>query len=296
MMVSVIIPAMNRVEELRRAVDSVLAQTFGDFEILVVDDGSAVPLEEQFGARSDGRLRFVRQANTGPSGARNTGAREARGELLAFLDSDDTWEPEKLARQCARFAERPELVLVGTGARFVDDDGVVPDQTRVSAAATPRVWTLLQMTTPSVMIRRDVFLDGGGFVPELFFMEDKELFLRVGLSRPFESIPEPLTVVHDHARRTTRGALRELSWIERYDRDVRTFARRVAPAMRPGDFRHLARKVSILQTDIAEMFAAHGQGRRALASQSLATLLAPLTPSGYGRWAKLALAALRPRQ
>jgi len=97
MRTSVVIPARDRVEELERAIASVLAQTDGDFELVIVDDGSTTPLERVVGCR-DSRLRFVRQDNAGPARARNTGMLAARGTFVAFLDSDDTWEPTKLAR------------------------------------------------------------------------------------------------------------------------------------------------------------------------------------------------------
>src|SRR4051794_37728124 len=99
---SVVIPAKDRIEELERALDSVIAQTERDFEIIVVDDGSEAALEPRIGdAHRDPRLRFLRQPNAGPAVARNNGVAAARGELVAFLDSDDTWEPQKLERQAA---------------------------------------------------------------------------------------------------------------------------------------------------------------------------------------------------
>lgn len=292
---SVVIPAKDRVEELGRAIDSALGQTDPDLEVLVIDDGSEAPLAARLaGSRQDPRLRFERQENTGPARARNNGVRLARGTYVAFLDSDDTWAPDKLKRQVECFRARPDLALVGTGARLVHDDGSAPDEVRTVEPDTPRVWKLLRMTTPSVMFRRSVFLDEGGFSGDLFFMEDKELFLRIGLQHPFEMIPEPLTVVHLHGRQTTKRALSELGWVERYERDVHAFARRVAPLMRPTEWRHLARKVSVLETDLAALFAENGARGRALRAQALATLLSPLDLEGWRRTAALARAQLRP--
>jgi glycosyltransferase involved in cell wall biosynthesis len=288
---SVVIPAKDRIEELERALDSVIAQTDRDFEIVVIDDGSESPLEPIISARCrDPRLRFVRQDNAGPARARNTGMSAARGTYLAFLDSDDTWERTKLARQIERFTARPELALVATNTRFVDDRGRTSDEVRLVKANAARCWELLQMTTSSVMFRRSTLTQAGGFARDLFFMEDKELFLRIGLGAPFETIPEPLTVFHTHARQTTKRKLKELTWVERYERDVRTFMFRVAPHMRPSDWRHLARKASVLEADISEMYAEHGAYGPAVRAQAIATLLSPLELDGWRRLAATARA------
>ncbi|RYD30434.1 MAG: glycosyltransferase family 2 protein, partial [Verrucomicrobiaceae bacterium] len=94
-MVSVIIPTYNRIATIARAVDSVLAQTYPDIELIIADDGSSDGTCESLAGYGD-RLRIVRQANSGPSAARNLGARAARGEILSFLDSDDSWLPDKI--------------------------------------------------------------------------------------------------------------------------------------------------------------------------------------------------------
>jgi glycosyltransferase involved in cell wall biosynthesis len=285
---SVVIPAKDRVEKLERAIDTALAQTDSDLEVVVVDDGSESPLELVVGSRyQDPRLRFVRQDNTGPAGARNTGALAARGRYIAFLDSDDGWEPTKVERQVERFLARPELALVGTGVRFLFDDGTGRSEVRITEPGAPRVWELLQVKTPTVMFQRDAFVAVGGFSRDMFFLEDQDLFLRTGLRFPYEIIPEPLAIVYLHAQQTTRRAWKQLDWVGRYEHDIRTFARHVAPLMRPTEWRHLARKVSILEGDVAEMFAEHGARGRALRAQSIATLLSPLDLEGWRRLVKL---------
>jgi len=97
-LVSVIIPAYNATAFLGETLDSVLAQTYPNLEIIVVDDGSTDDTPDLLGSYGD-RIRVLRQANSGQATARNHGAREAHGELLAFLDSDDLWDPDKIARQ-----------------------------------------------------------------------------------------------------------------------------------------------------------------------------------------------------
>src|SRR3954469_12256948 len=97
--VSVVIPAYNAAQTVGAAVDSVLAQTFGDFELIVVDDGSRDDTAEVVRARKDPRVNCVRTENGGVSAARNRGLDLAAGSLVAFLDADDAWQPAKLERQ-----------------------------------------------------------------------------------------------------------------------------------------------------------------------------------------------------
>ncbi|HEU4391938.1 MAG TPA: glycosyltransferase family A protein, partial [Blastocatellia bacterium] len=106
--VTVVIPAYNAAKYLIESVDSVLAQSFRDFEVIVVDDGSTDETPEILKSyRSE--IRCIRTDNRGPSSARNLAIRESRGELIAFQDADDVWHPEKLSRQVALLEEHPEL-------------------------------------------------------------------------------------------------------------------------------------------------------------------------------------------
>jgi glycosyltransferase involved in cell wall biosynthesis len=120
--VSVIIPTHDRAQLAVRAIDSVLAQTYADLEVIVVDDGStdgsAEVIAERYG--DDDRVVYVWQAQSGVAGARNTGLARARGELLAFLDSDDVWCPEKLALQLACLERVPEAGMIWTDMHLLD--------------------------------------------------------------------------------------------------------------------------------------------------------------------------------
>jgi glycosyltransferase involved in cell wall biosynthesis len=120
-LVTVIMPAYNVAQYLREAVESVVAQTYRDWELVIVDDGST----DETGAiareclKLDGRIRLVRQENRGLAGARNTALRVGRGEFFALLDSDDVWDPEFLESQMEVFARYPETALVSGSARFL---------------------------------------------------------------------------------------------------------------------------------------------------------------------------------
>lgn len=108
--VSVIIPAYNTAKYIGETLDSVLAQTFPDYEVIVVNDGSPdTPALDSAVLKYEGRIRYIKQENRGSAGARNTGIRLAQGEFLAFLDSDDIWLPDFLAEQLNFFAENPAL-------------------------------------------------------------------------------------------------------------------------------------------------------------------------------------------
>ncbi len=117
--ISVIIPTFNRAHVLREAIDSALAQTHPPFEIIVIDDGSTDATPALLAEYGD-RIRIVSQTNQGVAAARNRGIAIARGDLLAFLDSDDAWMQRKLEMQVARFEADPELGLVHCGADFLD--------------------------------------------------------------------------------------------------------------------------------------------------------------------------------
>jgi teichuronic acid biosynthesis glycosyltransferase TuaG len=214
-LVSIIMPAYNASRHIAESVQSVLAQTYPHWELLVVDDGSTDDTAEvvhRFVA-SDARVRYFSRPNGGQAAARNTGLREARGDLVAFLDADDLWLPEKLESQLA--------VLDSTGAHLVYCDGYVfyddgsPDRADFfavvpGAADAATMLRLLyaynRIPTLSVVVRREA-LDRVGMFDEsrrIQNCEDYDLWLRMARAGcSFYGMPEKLMRYRRHAQSTT---------------------------------------------------------------------------------------------
>jgi glycosyltransferase involved in cell wall biosynthesis len=194
--VSVIIPTYNRSWCLSEAIDSVLSQTFRDMELIVVDDGSTDETPALLSRYGD-RLRCLRQANQGVSAARNNGFQAADGALIAFLDSDDLWQPDKLTRQVAFFDRQPEAQICQTEETWIRRGVRVNPRHR---HRKPSGWIFepslaLCLVSPSaVMMRRELLEEMGGFDESLPACEDYDLWLRVSLRYPIHLIDEALVV------------------------------------------------------------------------------------------------------
>lgn len=199
--VSVVIPTYNRARLLRRAIQSVLAQTFTDFEILIVDDGSTDDTPAVVEGFDDARIRYLPQPeNAGVSAARNRGLREARGAFIAFLDSDDTWYPHKLALQVPQMRDLPDDVgLLYCGVENDDGRGNCSLVTPTHRGDLYRQLLLSNVLhgTSGVMIRRAVVATAGFFDEGIPAIEDYDYWLRVARFFKFDFIAEPLIRYHD---------------------------------------------------------------------------------------------------
>jgi GT2 family glycosyltransferase len=193
--VSVIIPTYNRCEMVREAIASVLAQTFQDFELIVVDDGSDDGTCEM--VREFSSAHYVFQENRGVSAARNHGAALSRGRLLAFLDSDDFWQPRKLEMQVAFFTTHPEARICQTEELWLRNGVRVNPQRKHRKPSGDIFAPSLQLclVSPSaVMMRREVFAQSGGFDESLPACEDYDLWLRIAAREPIYLIEEWLVI------------------------------------------------------------------------------------------------------
>ncbi len=194
--VSVIIPTFNRAWILGDAVESVLAQTVNDLELIVVDDGSEDGTDRLLDVYGD-RIRVRRQENRGVSAARNAGIGMARGALLALLDSDDTWLPAKLERQVTFMDAHPDILICQTEEIWVRNGRRVNParkHRKPSGMFFERSLEMCMVSPSAVMMRRGLIEAVGPFDESLPACEDYDLWLRVGCRFPIWLLDEPLVV------------------------------------------------------------------------------------------------------
>lgn len=216
---SVIIPSYNRAHIVSRAILSVLNQTYQDFEIIIVDDGSTDNTERVVSNFHDFRIRYIHhEVNRGASAARNSGIWAARSEYIGFLDSDDEWLTEKLAKQVFKLqSSENKVALVYTGEILVENDPGNPFERKILSISGNVFGRLLQNdfigTCSSVMVRARAIKKIGGFDEQLISRQDWDLWLRISQNYEIACIPEPLIIRHigGHSRisaslrRTTEG-------------------------------------------------------------------------------------------
>lgn len=201
-LISVCIGAYNRKDYIRECVDSVLAQTWPHRELVVVDDASTDGTREILQAYGGAIRLILRDENSGICPiTRNQAAAAARGEYVAFLDSDDVWHPDKLAKQVAFMESRPDVPLCHTLCNVIDEQsravgvrhgaGVVPETGMIFERLLDHCW----VTISTVMVRKSLFAEVGWFNPEPpygYLGEDHEFFLRVARRYPIGLVPEVL--------------------------------------------------------------------------------------------------------
>jgi glycosyltransferase involved in cell wall biosynthesis len=198
---------------LGEALKSILAQTFRDFEIIVVDDGSTDDTPEVVASFKDPRIRYIYQDNSGPSAAMNTGIRASSGELCTGLGADDIWLPEKLEREVAILDSHPEIALVCSDAYIFDNrtgsiigrrwhDTQFHYRIKLRRAARQPLRELLSrgcfITPQAMLMRRRVFFEVGGFDESLRTHEDWDMFVRIVLRYPIEILDVPLVKIRVH--------------------------------------------------------------------------------------------------
>ena len=289
-LVSVIMPTFNRLEFLPAALASLEAQTFTDWELIIADDGSELPTRrylQQLAAPP--RVRVLWLAHSGrPAVARNAALALARGEFVAFLDSDDLWLPAKLARQLASLRAHPGRQWSYTAFALVDAAGrrrSAPCPAQQRAPAGNILARLLAGQTvialPSVIVARRVLGELGAFDETLVMCEDDELWLRLAAHGEIDGLDEPLTLVRRHDRHCGDDAT---AWRDRR-RVFEKALRATGDAQLAGTLRRLR----------AEMSAglARSQARAARRAGALATLAASARYSWrYRQWWRGALQAL----
>jgi glycosyltransferase involved in cell wall biosynthesis len=204
MKVSVIIPAYNPGEYLKTALESVVAQTFTDWEAIVVDDGSEEDIQQHLPA--DDRIRLVRQENRGLSAARNRGIFHSEGQLIAFLDADDQWLPTKLEMQVQALGRGSETGLCHTAFHFIDENGQVTGEGFKGNSAD--YLDLLQgcgICVSTVTVQRALLYQCGLFDPSIYGVQDYDLWLKMGRATRFIKIEKVLAHYRTHAASMSRN-------------------------------------------------------------------------------------------
>lgn len=208
--VSIVIPAYNSLKFLPETMESVFKQTFKDFEVLVVNDGSSDDTEHWVSQIADPRVKLITQENQGLSGARNTGIAHASGEYIAFLDADDLWEPTKLEKQVLCLEENSEIGLVYTWVALIDENGNFTGRVFKNYAENDVWHKLIEhniVESGSVaMVRRQCFDTCGVFDRNLrSFVEDWDMWLRIASRYPFKVMKEPLVYYRQHSTSASKN-------------------------------------------------------------------------------------------
>jgi glycosyltransferase involved in cell wall biosynthesis len=195
-LVSVVVPTYNRGWVVKDAIESVFAQTFQNFELIVVDDGSTDNTQAILSEFQD-KILVIRQKNAGVSAARNQGVAAARGSLVAFLDSDDLWTPEKLAIQTDFFLLNPDIQICQTDEIWIRN-GVRINPKKYHKKPSGDIYipslSLCLVSPSAVMMDREFFKSMGGFDESLPACEDYDFWLRIGCRYPVHLISQQLVV------------------------------------------------------------------------------------------------------
>lgn len=219
--ISVVIPTHNRAKLLKRAINSVLRQTFEDFELIVVDDASLDNTSEVVESINDGRIRYVRlEKNSGGPVARNTGIKKARGKFIALLDDDDEWLPNRLELQIEKFESLGKDVGVVYGGFYY----VSQDTGEIIGKRLPRyrgdVYTHFLkenfVGSPTLLIRKECFKKAGLFDPELKSSQDWDMWLRIAKYYRFDYVPAVVAKYYVHGHQITFNMKKYISGRKRF--------------------------------------------------------------------------------
>jgi glycosyltransferase involved in cell wall biosynthesis len=262
-LVSVIIPTYNRAGIICETIDNLFEQTYRKCEVIVVDDGSTDDTQSKL-VRYGNRIRLIRQENCGPAVARNHGARVARGEIIAFQDSDDLWKPSKLERQVSLLERDRSLpcCLCNISFGIVNGNEFTSfDQSLIHPQHEEGIWlnvadilaTRFVLFNQAVAIRRETFEKLGGFDESLRYLEDYDLPLRLALVGPWAFIREPLVVYRKGSSLSfSQAALNDPITLKHCELKI---CERMLAEAKPGGGndsfrRHLKRRMGIFRRDL----------------------------------------------
>ncbi len=247
MRVSVIIPTYNRAALLKEAIESVRSQTYLDWELIVVDDGSTDDTLSVVSELKDSRIRYFYQKNAGVSAARNRGIEVSRSPFIAFLDSDDLWIPEKLERQVKYMEQHPETgLLYGQVGRYsISDPSYFKVEPEKGLMTVPELLNGPRtLFTSTVLIRRACLEQAGLFDTQLHVGEDFDLFLRAAAKYPIFFLEGVDTKMRIHLE-NTGGNVKKLysGYLNFAQKIIETYADQIT---RPSRYEQLEAKYSYL--------------------------------------------------
>jgi glycosyltransferase involved in cell wall biosynthesis len=296
-LVSVVIPAYNAATFLAETLDSVLAQTYESLEIIVVDDGSTDTTSQLLDSYGN-RITVLRQANAGQAAARNNGARSAKGEFLAFLDSDDLWDPDKITRQIALISRFPEALAVYCDHRTIDAQGKHLSSSGALSHPRPSGDILRALLlgpciiTPGlVLLRRNAFDMVGGFDGTMRGHEDYTLWLHLATQGPFIYSPDTLVSYRRHKQQATQKMHYEMR-MARAKLNAVLSIRNAMVVCQDDDVKRLFTLI-LAESHISAAWAVRQMGDHAEARRIAAAALA-LQPTSVRAWYALG-AAIKPR-
>jgi len=232
--VSVVIPTYNYGRFIGEAIESVLKQTLAASEVIVIDDGSTDDTETVVREFEDRGVRYIRQENAGVCAARNTGVAESGGDLIGFLDADDTWEPTKIEKQSAKFAVDAQVGLVHCGMREFDSEtGSAIAEHLVGGeegvADNLLLWEGPVIVGPggTIMVSREAFDTVGGFDTRMKVGEDWDFCYRVARKYKVRFVPEALVNYRVHGAAAHHN-------VDNMERGMRLFYEKAFDTTDPG--------------------------------------------------------------
>ena len=287
--VTILMTVYNDEHHVGAAVRSILGQTYGDFEFLVIDDGSTDGSRSVVESFDDPRIRIVSRENRGLTASLNEGLQLARGVYVARQDADDESLPTRLEREVALLDADPRIGLVGTNYTIVDEQG--REQVTTSVFTHPDDLAVAEIVSNqyghgSVMFRKRVIDEVGGYDPSVGHVEDYDLFVRIGRVARLANIAEPLyrwrrnpagvTLSNRELQIAQALAIRdrEFERLITHRRQFRLFTSFHPRDFHPSAFRYLEKKASLLR-DLSYLYRARGLRRKSIVAMCVALLYAP---------------------
>jgi glycosyltransferase involved in cell wall biosynthesis len=258
--VSVILPTFNRTRFLKLAIESVFAQTFQDWELVIADDGSAADTQDYIRSIAAPRVRAIWLQHCGnPSKVRNSAIEAASGRYLAFLDSDDVWSPYKLERQIAALEAQPQRRWSYTRCNHIDENGNVIDRKRLADAAYLDGWIFepllklqFSIAMPTLVAERELVRESGSFDEQQRFGEFHDICLRLAMRSEVVTLRESLCSVRMHREHYSSDLVAShRDWVRLYQK-MMTLAPN--PALRG----YAARMRAATTVDVARAQSANG--------------------------------------